>query len=341
MRALVLSENYDLSIKELPIPTINNNEVLIKVKAVGICGSDVHGQDGSTGRRIPPIIMGHELSGTIEKTCNNSLFKIGDNVTAHSTIYCKKCVECESGKYSICKNRKVIGVSCEEFKQDGGMADYIVLPEHILYKIPKNVTFEEAAMAEPCAVALHAVSKIKIPKNKNILVFGGGTIGLLIVHSLRMQGYNNIISVDKIPERLDIALKMGANKSILWKKDEIDNFFENKLIKNIDCVVDAVGTSETLNAAIKIIRNGGLIRLVGNISNTVEFPLQDVVSKEIKLIGSYAFYSELSECLRLMQQNKIDVTPLLSKVIKLEDASYWFKYLASSDSEIIKVIIKP
>ena len=341
MRALVLSKSYNLSIKELPYPKINNNEVLIKVRAVGICGSDVHGQDGSTGRRIPPIIMGHEFSGTVEKISNNSLFKIGDNVTSHSTIYCKKCIECDKSNFSICINRKVIGVSCDEFKQDGAMADYIVLPEHILYKIPKNVTFEEAAMAEPCSVALHAVSNIKIPKENKILVFGAGTIGLLIIQCLKIQGFKNIISVDKIAERLDVAIKMGANKHILWEENQMKSFVHNDLLKEINCVIDAVGTSETLNAAIKIISNGGLIRLVGNISNKVDFPLQEVVSKEINLSGSYAFHNEISNCLSLMQQRKIDVKPLLSKVIELEEAPQWFNKLASSTSEIIKVIIKP
>ena len=113
MRALVLSEGYNLSIKEITIPQIENNEVLIKVQAVGICGSDVHGYDGSTGRRIPPIIMGHELSGIIEKTTKNSSFQVGDHVTAHSTIYCGKCIECKNKNFSICNNRKVIGVSCK------------------------------------------------------------------------------------------------------------------------------------------------------------------------------------------------------------------------------------
>ena len=131
MRALVLSEGYDLSVKELPIPNILNNDVLIKVRAVGICGSDIHGYNGSTGRRIPPIIMGHELSGTVEKISEDSSFQIGERVTAHSTIYCQNCQDCKSGKFSICENRTVIGVSCDEFKKDGAMADYIALPEHI------------------------------------------------------------------------------------------------------------------------------------------------------------------------------------------------------------------
>lgn len=342
MRALVLSEGYDLSIKELPIPNINNNEVLIKVKAVGICGSDIHGFDGSTGRRIPPIIMGHELSGVVARTCKISSFNVGDRVTVNSTIYCGKCTECSNGNYSICSNRKVIGVSCKEYKQDGGMADYIALPEHIVHKIPNNVSFEEASMVEPCSVALHAISEIKIPKSKNILVFGAGTIGLLIVHVLKIQGYENLLSVDKIKGRLDTALKMGASKSIFWENSMLENYyFEKEYSKNIDCVVDAVGTSETLNASINIINKSGLIRLVGNISNRIQFPLQDVVAKEIRLIGSYAFNNEISDCLRLMEQKKIDVKPLLSKIIDLEDALYWLKYLSSKDSDIIKVIIKP
>jgi L-iditol 2-dehydrogenase len=341
MRALVLSEGYELLVDNVPIPVIKDNEVLIKIKSVGICGSDVHGFKGTTGRRIPPVIMGHELSGVIEKKGKHSLFKIGDRVAVNSTIYCGQCSECNLGHFSICSNRKVIGVSCSEYSRDGGMAEYISLPDHIVYELPDNVSYDEAALLEPCSVALHAVSKINVSKNKQILVFGAGTIGLLITHMLKMKGYENIYIVDKIKSRLDIALRMGATKKVLWDKSMLNEYsvqLEHPTL--IDCIIDAVGTSDSLNAGIKMINRRGLIRLVGNTMGRVDFPLQDVVTKEIILKGSYAFNDEMAECISFMEQKKIDVKPLISKIIDLEEAPYWFKRLSEKDTEIVKVIIR-
>lgn len=340
MRALVLSKGYELSVDKIPIPSINDNEVLIKIKSVGICGSDVHGFKGTTGRRIPPVIMGHELSGVIEKKGKDSSFSVGDRVAVNSTIYCGYCSECSLGHFSICSNRKVIGVSCSEYSRDGGMAEYISLPDHIVYKLPENVPFDEAALLEPCSVALHAVSEINIPKNKHILIFGAGTIGLLITHMLKMKGFENIHIVDKIKSRLDIALRMGASKKVLWDESMLN---ENSLQRRpalIDCIIDAVGTSDSLNAGIKMINRRGLIRLVGNTMGSVHFPLQDVVTKEIILKGSYAFNNEMSECISLMEQKKINVKPLVSKIIDLEEAPYWFNRLSENDTEVVKVIIR-
>jgi L-iditol 2-dehydrogenase len=250
-------------------------------------------------------------------------------------------LECNLGHFSICSNRKVIGVSCSEYSRDGGMAEYISLPDHIVYELPDNVSFDEAALLEPCSVALHAVSKINIPKNKLLLVFGAGTIGLLITHMLKMKGYENIYIVDKINSRLDIALKMGATKKVLWDESMLnENSFQLEHSTLIDCIIDAVGTSDSLNAGIKMINRRGLIRLVGNTMGRVDFPLQDVVTKEIILKGSYAFNDEMSECISFMEQKKIDVKPLISKIIDLEKAPYWFKRLSENDTEIVKVIIR-
>jgi L-iditol 2-dehydrogenase len=171
MKALVLTEYNKFEIQEVPITATQPDEVLVKVKAVGICGSDVHGMDGSTGRRIPPVIMGHEASGIIEKTgASVTGWQVGDRVTFDSTIYRLDDWYSRKGLYNLSDNRMVLGVSCNEFKRDGAFAEYITVPQHILYKIPDNVSFEHAAMVEPIGVALHAINLTQISVNDTAVV---------------------------------------------------------------------------------------------------------------------------------------------------------------------------
>ncbi len=159
MKALVLEKYNELVYKDVPDPVIKSNEVLVKVMACGICGSDVHGLDGSTGRRIPPLIMGHEASGVIVKTGSAvNGWKSGDKVTFDSTVYPLNDWFTLEGMYNLSDNREVIGVSPGAYKRDGAFAEFIAIPQHILYKIPENVSFEQAAMVEAVAVALHSIN---------------------------------------------------------------------------------------------------------------------------------------------------------------------------------------
>src|SRR5450432_1019035 len=182
MNALMLSEYRHLSIEDLPVPACGPTDVLVQVAACGICGSDVHGYDGSSGRRIPPIVMGHEAAGTIESVGSAvTNFHKGDRVTFDSTIYCGECEYCQKGLMNLCGNREVLGVSTTEFRRAGAFADYVVVPERVLYALPASVSFAEAAMVEPLSVAVHAVAVSEIAKGSTALVVGAGMIGLLVL----------------------------------------------------------------------------------------------------------------------------------------------------------------
>jgi threonine dehydrogenase-like Zn-dependent dehydrogenase len=215
MKALVLKEYGKFEIEEMPVPEYGDNEVLVRVKACSICGSDVHGMDGSTGRRIPPIVMGHEASGVIEKAGKNVKgFKPGDRVTFDSTIYCGECYFCKRGEVNLCDNRKVLGVSCGDYRLHGAFAEYVTVPQHILYSIPENVTFERAAMVEPLSVAFHAITRSKVQLDCSAVVVGAGMIGLLIIQLLKINGCGKIIAVDMVQEKLELAKKFGATDVI-------------------------------------------------------------------------------------------------------------------------------
>ena len=190
VKALLLSEYKHLEIADLPKPTPGRGEVLISVAACGICGSDVHGYDGSSGRRIPPIVMGHEAAGTIAALgAGVSGFAEGDRVTFDSTIFCGACNNCRRGDVNLCDNRQVLGVSCAEFRRSGAFAEYVAVPSRILYRLPENLSFSEAAMLEAVSVALHGVSLAQISRGSTALVVGAGMIGLLTSASIACGGH--------------------------------------------------------------------------------------------------------------------------------------------------------
>src|SRR5580698_2349653 len=156
MKSLLLSEYNHLAIVDMPVPTIAPDEILVKVEACGICGSDVHGYDGSSGRRIPPIVMGHEAAGSIAAIGEQVKgLAEGDRVTFDSTVYCGHCEYCARGEVNLCDNREVIGVSCGDYRRHGAFAEYVVVPQQIVYRLPATISFAEAAMLEAVSVALH------------------------------------------------------------------------------------------------------------------------------------------------------------------------------------------
>jgi L-iditol 2-dehydrogenase len=342
MKALVLEAYHKLDFTDVPNPMINDDEVLVQVKAVGICGSDVHGLDGSTGRRIPPIIMGHEASGRIITAGKNvTNWKPGDRVTFDSTIYKLDDWYTLSGHYNLSDNRMVLGVSCNEFRRDGAFAQYVALPQHILHRIPDNVTFEQAALVEPVAVALHAINLSGIKLNDTAVVFGAGMIGLFIIQLLKHAGCT-VIAVDILEERFEMAKKAGAdvvlNSLTNNVSDEIRKLSRNR---GADVAFEAVGLSATINSAVESLRKGGTLVLVGNLSPSIDFPLQKVVTGEITLKGSCAINGEYPTVLDLISKGMIDVDSMISNVVPLSEGAKYFNKLYNKEPGLLKVILKP
>src|SRR5581483_4034854 len=211
MKALVLKEYKKFSFEEVPTPEAKAEEVLVAVKACGICGSDVHGMDGSTGRRRPPIIMGHEASGVIAAVGKEVTgWTTGDRVTFDSTIYCGECDYCREGMVNLCDRRRVLGVSCEDYRQNGAFAQFVAVPPRILYRVPESLPFEHAAMVEPFAIALHAVRRSPPALNDAVVVVGAGMIGVALVQALSHTCCGKLIVLDVDEGRLAMAAKLGA-----------------------------------------------------------------------------------------------------------------------------------
>ena len=211
MKALLLTAPSTLAIVDFPTPAIADDEVLVRIHACGICGSDFHGWDGSSGRRQAPLIMGHEASGEIVATGPRvEKWNAGDRVTFDSTIYCGVCHFCRQGQINLCENRRVVGVSPTEYKQHGAFAEFVAVPSRILYRLPDTLPFDQAAMIEPVSIAVHAVQRITIAATDTVVVVGSGMIGLLIVQALRWAGAKRIVAVDLAENRLTLARRRLA-----------------------------------------------------------------------------------------------------------------------------------
>ena len=343
MKALELVEYGKLEYKEVEKPVYYENEVLIRVKACAICGSDVHGFDGSSGRRIPPVIMGHEAAGVIEEVGSSVKgFSPGDRVTFDSTLYCGTCSWCRSGRINLCDNRKVFGVSCTDYKNNGAMAEYISVPAYILFRLPENVSYEEAAVIEPLAVALHAINRTKIHVGDNVVVVGAGTIGQLIIKVLAIMGCGEIIAIDIDESKLEMAKANGAQ--IVIKSDKVDVIDSVRKLTNgkgMDVAFEAVGITKTVATALRCLKKSGELTLVGNISNSVDFLLQDAVTREVQINCSCASAGEYDICLQLLGQKKITVKDIISVKAPLQDGAKWFEQLHRGAKGIIKVVLMP
>ena len=258
MKALTLTAYNQFEYGEADKPEITDNEVLIQVKACGICGSDIHGMDGSSGRRIPPIIMGHEASGEIAEIGSSvKNWKVGDRVTFDSTVYCGECESCKSGQINLCPERNVLGVSCDDYRRHGAFAEYVKVPEHILCPIPQEVSYEQAAFAEPVSIALHGVNRLPIEKGDTAVVVGAGLIGLLVVQALKRKGAGTVIAVDIDQKRLDLALELGADHALISNDEALDKIRE--LVGDedgADHAVEVVGFGPTINLAINSVKKG-------------------------------------------------------------------------------------
>ena len=344
MKALLLTASSRLELVDAPDPRPADDEVLVRVRACGICGSDIHGWDGSTGRRRPPLIMGHEAAGEIAALGSAvSGWKAGDRVTFDSTIYCGRCAPCQSGRVNLCEDRRVLGVAPAEYRQDGAFAEYVALPARILYRLPDSLTFPHAAMVEPVSIAIHAVQRVKVAPTDTAVVVGSGMIGLFVVQALRWAGAKRIIAVDLEPDRLALARELGATDTIQSGKTDVATEVAGLTGgRGADLAFEVVGLSPTLQVAIGCVRKGGSIVLVGNLAAKTDFPLQSVVTREISLFGSCSSAGEYPLCLDLISRGVIRVEPMISATAPLADGIAWFKRLSSAEGgKFMKVILQP
>jgi len=343
LKALIYTKPYSFEYSDFPDPEAGDDDVLIRVKACGICGSDVHGFTGKTGRRIPPLIMGHEAAGIVEGLGKNvSGFKKGDRVCFDSTVYCNKCEACLAGHINRCDKRQVLGVSVPAFKRHGAFAEYVSVPSWIVSKIPDELSFVHAALLEPASIGTHAANRAPISNEDTVVVIGAGTIGLFILQAARLRGAAKVIAVDINEFRLDLAKKLGADKLINPLKSNLSEaVLQETEGKGANVTLEAVGYAKTFADAVAITRMGGYVVAVGNLEKNAKFDLQQLIARELTFTGSYASSGEFRDCIELVASGKINVEPLISDVLPMQEGPDAFDRLLKAEENLVKIVLEP
>jgi len=343
VKALVLKEYNRFAYEDVPAPEPAAGEVLIAVKACGICGSDVHGMNGSTGRRRPPIIMGHEAAGVIARVGDGvTEWSPGDRVTLDSTVYCGECDFCRRGLINLCDRRRVLGVSCEDYRRHGAFAEFVTAPQRILYRLPDRLPFEHGALVEPFAIAVHAVGRVRIALNDSVVVVGAGMIGLALVQALKLAGCGRLIVVDVAADRLKLAAECGATHTVnSASENAADVILKLTGGRGADVAFEAVGLTPTVELALRSLRKGGSAVLVGNVAPKVDFPLQAAVTRELTLFGTCGSCGEYPACLDLLARGALNPAPLISAIAPLAEGASWFDRLHKKEAGLLKVILRP
>jgi L-iditol 2-dehydrogenase len=343
MKALLLKNYKELELVDFPEPEAGPDDVLVRVKACGICGSDIHGYDGSTGRRIPPLVMGHEAAGEIAAIgANVKNLRVGDRVTFDSTVSCAKCFFCARGEINLCDNRQVLGVSCGDYRRHGAFAEFVVVPQHIIYKLPDSLPYERAALIEAVSIAVHAVAITPVHVGDTAVVVGTGMIGLLVLQAVRLAGATRVIAVDLDDAKLEVARSLGADETINPKTEDAPaRVMDLTNGHGAAVAIEAVGATSPIRTAILSVRKGGTVTLVGNISPTIELPLQPVVTRQIRLQGSCSSNGEYPVCIDLLSSGAIRVDPIISELAPLDQGVEMFKRLYAHDPKLMKVVLQP
>jgi len=338
MKALVYEGGWQMPLRDIEVPTPGSNDVIISVQSVGICGSDVHGFMGTTGRRKPPVVMGHEFSGVITAAgANVTDYQIGDRVIAQPLLVCGTCDNCKAGLWNICVNRSGLGMNL-----NGAYAESVCVPQQMLYRLPDGMSWEQGAMVEPLAVALHAVNRTPIKLMDSVVIIGAGTIGLLTLVAAKLRGAGLVIVTDLSPHRLEMARKLGADVVVNVKdQNPLEVVQQHTNGSGVDAVIEAVGVTATVQQSLAVVRTGGHVTWVGNSQPEVELNMQQVVTREVTIAGVYGFNIEFGRSIEAIRNGRIDIAPLIEKTAPLEDGSQLFHDLASGELDAIKIILKP
>jgi L-iditol 2-dehydrogenase len=337
MKGLVYHGDEVLEWQEVQDVMPKENEVKIRVKAAGICGSDVHGYQGITGRRIPPMIMGHEFSGIISEVGSDvETLKPGDRVTAYPMDFCGMCLSCKSGNMQFCPEKKQFGV----LTVDGAFAEYLCVPEKVCYKLHDNVSYSAGSMVEPLAVAFRGVRHAGDITGKNVLVVGSGTIGLLITACAKVKNPAKIFVTDLSDTRLNVAKRLGADITINPSAADVkEAIMANTAGQGVDVSFEAVGITPACVQSLENLRIGGQAIWLGQGEKTVEIGMLDIVTRELSVSGSFTYgLGDFKSAVDILNSGAIDPEPIISEEVPMMQGAQWFEKLKKPEG-LVKVIL--
>ena len=341
MKALVYEEPWKMTLQDLPKPELQPGEVLLRMESVGICGSDVHGFTGESGRRAPGMVMGHEVVGRIVERADDVTDRaIGQRVTVFNVLS-DEAPSPEEGDPSFL-NKRVVGVN---LGTRGAMAEYLALPARNAIPVSDDIPPEVSVLAEPVAVALHGFHRIEgkavIPQS--VAIIGSGTIGLCALLVAQSRSVEQVVVLDPIEEKLERARSFGGKAVQIESSDDlgqITNKVENELGTKPDLVIDAVGIKASFDQAVEMVAEGGSVLLIGNLAKQVNLPLQTVVSNEISLLGTYGFdLQAFEEAVEILPGIESELATFIEGHCTLEETPEVMTALAKGERQALKIVI--
>ncbi|MBS5430832.1 zinc-dependent alcohol dehydrogenase family protein [Merdimonas faecis] len=318
MKAAVYHGPGDLRVEEVPVRKLKDNEVKIQVKYCGICGTDIHifHGDGGCCDVTPPLVPGHEFSGVVaEVGAGVKTVKVGDRVTGDPNDMCGECYFCKNGMQHFCKNNIGIGTTV-----DGGFAEYVIMREKQVYKVSDDLSFIEAAMAEPISCCLHGIDLCNIKAGDTVLVIGGGPIGMIMMQLAKNAGASKVIMSEPVEEKREQALKLGATKTIDPLHEDVEAVLA-EYCENVNVVIECVGNVHTQADAVRFAGRGATIMYFGLAAPEESFPIRpdDIFKKELHITSSYINPYSFERAIQILESGTVELESLITNVVPLDD----------------------
>ncbi len=336
MLQAVMTKPGSIIYNEIPIPDCKDGEILIKTKAIGVCGSDIHVYHGKHPYTSYPVVQGHEVCGEVVAVGDNvTLYKVGDRVAIQPQVVCGKCYPCTHGRYHICDDLRVMG-----FQTTGVASEYFAIPQEKGIKLPDNWSFELGAMLEPVAVGVHAVLRGGDVSGKKVLVLGAGTIGNLTAQVAKGMGADEVMITDLNEFRLSIAKQCGIDHCINTATESLDKALKRCFDGAADVIIECVGVDDTMTSAIMNARKGSDIIVVGVFAKPAMVDLGLVQDRELRLIGT-AMYQECDflTAVNLITENRVDTSPLVTHRFEFSDYLKAYQFIDENANEVMKAVI--
>ncbi|MDD5017401.1 MAG: alcohol dehydrogenase catalytic domain-containing protein [Eubacteriales bacterium] len=329
-----------IEFREIDIPKLNPGEVLVKMKMIGVCGSDIHVYHGKHPFTSYPVVQGHEISAEVVETMgvDEKEFKTGDKVTVQPQVVCGECYPCKHGDYHICDNLKVMG-----FQVDGMAAEYVAVDYKKLIKLPDDMSFEEGALIEPLAVACHALGRSSLEiKDKKIVVIGAGPIGNLVAQTAKAKGALRVIISDVSKERLRLAEECGIDITVNPLEEDLKSVIYKEFGHDgADLILDCAGTQKTVRDIVNIARKGSEIIIVAVFPEEIYVNMGIVQDRELKLIGSLMYKREdYFEAIRLLADKKKYTSKIITDFFDFKDYKAAYEMIEEKKDSAMKVMIK-
>jgi 2-desacetyl-2-hydroxyethyl bacteriochlorophyllide A dehydrogenase len=327
MKALIYEGPRTMNVREVPIPIPEPDEVLIRVERVGICGSELSGYLGHNSLRKPPLIMGHEFAGTIERVGSSAgSFQVGDRVTANPLITCGACRYCRNGESQLCGARNLLGAH-----RPGAFAQFVAVPARNVYRLEEQVSFEEGALTEPFACAIHVCRLLQLTPTDRVLIYGAGPIGLFALQAARVYGVRDVVIVDLNEARLEIARELGGIA--------VTDLEGQAYPVGFDAVIDAVGADITRQKSVAAARSGGQVIFTGLHEAESKLPVNDMIRNEIAARGAFAYSQEDFEVALLwIGQGRINLLPW-AETASLSEGGLCFEKLIAGPGKVAKIFL--